>query len=209
MNSLLLALALASAPTPETRPEVPYFPPAFVLPTVSCGDTAPATRISILDDFAARWYSAHLAAAQEPSLYFASTRKAGPVGAVVRFTWLRSFHAPVFVRVDGLGTSRVRLVAKQLSGKGGYAPGSITKSLVRRLTPDENRSVQSALMRTGVLSMPSRNCDIGVDGAQWIIEAVNRKGYHFVDRQSPTSGGDYEMGLVLLRLTGWQFQPVY
>ena len=128
---------------------------------------------------------------------------------MVRFTWLRSFHAPVFVRVDGLGTSKVRLVAKQLSGKGGYAPGSITKSLVRRLTPDEIRTVQSALMKTGVLSMSSRNCDIGVDGAQWIIEAVNRQGYHFVDRLSPTSGGDYEMGLVLLRLTGWQFQPVY
>jgi hypothetical protein len=57
--------------------------------------------------------------------------------------------------------------------------------------------------------MPAKLCDIGLDGSQWLLEAADSHGYHFVDRFSPESGGVRDLGLALLRLTGWEFKPIY
>lgn len=199
-------LAVVSSVAPASGN--PYFPASFKNRTVSCNfesRDAIATISALEND----WYSGQLTAAKESSLYLASIHPPRRSGRTLRFTWLRSFHAPVVIGIDGLGTRNSRLVAKQLSGKGGYAPGSISKQLDRQLSLKEEKAVELALARTQVLNLPPKLCDMGLDGAEWIIEAVDGKGYHFVERWSPESGGVRDLGIALLGLTGWEFKPIY
>ena len=200
-------LALGSSQAAPTNPA--FFPTAFRTATVACRSTGQVKPIEILSSLEENWYSGQLAAAREMPLYKARAQRSVRSGTVLRFTWLRSFHAPVFVRVDGLGTPKARLVAKQLSGHGGYAPGSIRKSLDRALSPNEAHDIQLALRRSDIVHMQPRTCDFGLDGAEWVMEVVDAHGYHFIDRQSPTSGGERDLGLSLLRLTGWDVRPIY
>jgi hypothetical protein len=189
---------------------VTYFPPAFAKPTVTCSfGGRRATSIAVVSDIEHDWYSAQLTAAHEPSLYLESKRLRGGLGNTLRFTWLRTFHPPVIVRLEGLGSKSPRLIAKQLSGAGGYAPGTVSKTLERPLSREEARSVEKALGRSDALNIATRLCDMSLDGAQWIIEEVDANGYHFVDRFSPVSGGVRDLGLTLLKLTGWEFKPIY
>ena len=210
MKAIAFTIAIALAASGAAADSPVYFPAAFTKPTVSCdfgaGETKP---IEIVSDFESRWYSDQLAAAQEPSLYLESTRWKDGDGETLRFTWLRSFHAPVFVRVVGLGTQRPRLIAEQLSGKGGYEPGAISERLERPLSPSEAEAVELTLSKTKVLTAPPKLCDIGLDGAAWIIEGVDAGGYHFVVRWSPERGEVHDVGLKLLSLTGWKLKPIY
>jgi hypothetical protein len=121
------------------------------------------------------------------------------------------------VRVERLRSEHPILVAKELSGKGGYAPGSVTERLIRPLSQEEKRALETALATTNVLSISPKACyqgppgmmTIQLDGAEWIIEAIDSNGYHFVDRWSPQRGAVHEVGLMLLRMTGWKLKPVY
>src|SRR3974377_1731032 len=48
------------------------------------------------DDFCERWYANQLRAHKEPSL---ATNASAPAETIYRFTWLRTFHHPVAVRI--------------------------------------------------------------------------------------------------------------
>lgn len=62
-------------------------------------------------------YLPHLSAAAEDRIEATEPRGI----EVIRFLWLRTFHAPMLVRVDRDGDS-FALSAKTLSGLGGYDP---------------------------------------------------------------------------------------
>lgn len=209
MKWTLVASAFALSSSAAVGAKQTYFPAELKNRQVSCNVGPPGSGIPVLSDLENRWYSDQLTAAHEPSLYLKASHSARPVGKSLRFTWLRSFHPPVIVRVDGLGTKNSRLIAKELSGAGGYAPGSIRKQLDRRLSEQEQKAIELNLSRTQVLKEPPKLCEIGLDGSQWIIEGVDGGGYHFVDRWSPESGSVREIGLMLLRMTGWNFKPIY
>lgn len=187
-----------------------YFPPSFSTPSVPCDGPGKEVREPIVDDRIERgWYSGHLRAAEEPSLYLESQAPHAPGSATLRFTWLRSFHAPIIVRIETRGPDRQQLIAKQLSGAGGYAPGTINRRVDRPLTASEGRRLEELLVRTRLLALPPKVCDGGLDGAQWIIEAADRNGYHFVNRWTPREGAVREVGEYLLGLTGWNVAPIY
>ncbi len=99
------AFAQDAAGPPENPPDANprYFPVVVFAAGYSDGD------------FTARWYASQLRALVEPSL---SGNPAG-LETVYRFTWLRSNHHPIAVRVvieaDGTGV----LKAKMTDGKGG------------------------------------------------------------------------------------------
>ena len=114
MKRLWAWLILALIATPAAAQDG-FFPSAPVRNDPCRENGAPAP---IIRPFEARWYAAQLQAAGEESLYQRSLKGAYP-GRTVRFTWLRSFHAPIVVRVDGLGTASASLNATQLSGEGG------------------------------------------------------------------------------------------
>jgi len=108
-----------------------------------------------------------------------------------------------------MGTASPRLIAKQLSGAGGYAPGTVNRQLDRPLSSREARALEAALRRTNIFHVPL-TCDLGgVDGAEWLVEGVDRTGYHFTKDWSPRHGGVREIGLMMLGLTGWTFKEIY
>ena len=127
-HAAVIALVLLQS-TPGSPPQdadQPYFPPAGAQASGKPGEVSA---------FESEWFSRHLRAAAEPSLYTsAEVRRAG---TVLRFTWLRTSHRPVVVRVEGLDTDAPRLVAKQLSGRGGYDPGKIAMEITRPLARTE------------------------------------------------------------------------
>jgi hypothetical protein len=200
--------ATAAEPAPE--PKKPAVASSGYFPTVadSAGARCDPEGISESHD---QWYSKHLRAAGEPSLFEASRSPRPPGAATYRFTWLRSFHHPVVIRVETGSNGEARLIAKELSGHGGYGPGEIRRHMQRKLSPDETRRLGSALAATRLLTWPARDCSgiIGLDGAHWIVEARDRTGYHLVDRWSPERGPMREVGELMLGLTGWQYGDVY
>jgi hypothetical protein len=88
------------------------------------------------DAFVVDWYSKHLAAMQELSLWEILK---SPTQHVYRFLWLRTFHAPIVIRLnvnpDGTGV----LTTKMTNGKGGYQAGSLTKNRSETLSEDQTQ----------------------------------------------------------------------
>lgn len=205
-----LALQIAAADTP-----VIYFPPSLAVPVPDCRFGQKVEKRPVLSDFEARWYSSQLRAASEPSLSQPIRRGAQPKQRAIRFTWLRSFHPPIVVRIEGLETATPRMIAKQLSGAGGYAPGGIAKRVDRELASSEALTLLGLLADTHLDKTSSKTAALkecgppGLDGAEWLVEVVDSRGYHFAKNWSPQAGDVRRMGLALIALTGWTVEPVY
>lgn len=186
-----------------------FFPPALARQTIDCDLRYTSKPVPILDSFAANWYGAMLTAANEPSLFKTQPRTVRGGISTIRFTWLPSFNHPVTVRLYWSRLRRPRLIAKELTGAGGYKPGTIGRSIDRYLNSREAANLASLLKQQRLSTVKPRVCDLGTDGAQWIIEASNSEGYRFIDRQSPERGPIRVVGLALLKLTKWRFNAVY
>jgi hypothetical protein len=151
------------------------------------------------DRFVRAWYSKHLRVMAEPSL------SCGAAGAneAYRFVWLRTFHRPIAVRLSAEATV-FRLVAVELTGAGGYDPGSIANRVEKMVTESDWRRLSAALARIGFWNMPSREAKLGIDGSRWVIEGVRlNSGYHVVDRWAPPEGPYRDAGLLFLTLAGF------
>lgn len=180
-----------------------YFPPALFQQSDGCSSIfSGRSPRPIFDEFQDSWYSKHLRAAGERPLSFA----AGSPEAL-RFTWLRSFHAPVIIRVEWAPTGAATLTATMLSGAGGYDPGEISGRVSRTLNQEEIERL--GFLRQAALRRQRTDCRMMLDGAQWIVESAGVDGYHFVDAQSPERGAVRELGLALMGFTGWALEPIY
>ncbi|HYC74108.1 hypothetical protein [Brevundimonas sp.] len=177
-----------------------YFPQALHDATVACA--LGFREAEVMDEHRAGWYGRHLRAAGESPIFDGSR-------PALRFTWLRSFHAPVVIRLNPTTDGGVLMTATELSGKGGYDPGGVTRRIERRLSAEESAAVARVLETTGALAQRPRDCDLGLDGAQWILESAGPEGYRFVDRWSPREGPVRELGLHLIGLTGWTYDAIY
>ena len=188
--------------------KIRYFPPSSEQPRIVCDYGRGSRSEPIIDEFENRWFSQQLSAADEPSLYLASQRSAQDRTFILRFTWLRSFHAPVFIRVEDMGDEKYRLIAKELSGAGGYDPGTTKRKVERELRPEEVERIR-LLGRTLLPSLKPKDCTMGCDGASWILEIVDKQGYRVLTRWSPESGPVREAGIFLMELSGWTFTEIY
>jgi len=150
------------------------------------------------DAFRSRWYSQHLKALGEPVLY-----KAGPPGSF-RFTWLRSFHHPIAIRVSPMGGGFYQLTATELGGAGGYAPGPVVSRRQRMLSPQESAQALEFFRDPDLWhSEVVRN---GLDGAEWVVESTEG-GYRVALQWSPTKGAIRAVGVELLRLADLRIPP--
>jgi hypothetical protein len=165
----------------------------FFFPAGSLGDRSPTFDA---DQFTRKWYSEHLRAMSEPSL---SCKE--PVGTAYRFLWLRTWGAPVAVRVEKAATGAT-LIAVELDGAGGYEPGKVSRRVRRSLTASEWDQIVKALLRADFWEMTGHLPADGQDGAQWIFEGRNGSAYHVVDRWSPETGAFRDVCLLLVRLAG-------
>lgn len=177
-----------------------YFPQSLHEATVACGSGFRETKV--MTDHQAGWYGGHLRAAGELPIFDSTT-------PTLRFTWLRTFHAPVVVRLDTTAEGAVQMTATELSGQGGYEPGDVARRVERRLSDEESAALTRMLEETGALAQPPTECRLGLDGAQWILESAGPGGYRFVDRWTPREGPVRELGLHLISLTGWTYDRMY
>jgi hypothetical protein len=196
----VLALSVLAGEPGQQGPA--YFPQALYEASRNCGILGLGGRRAVMDDHSAHWYGGHLSAAGERPI-FANRR------STLRFTWLRTFDAPVVVRIDRTGDGAVLMTATELSGQGGYEPGTVARRVERRLSAQETAALDQMLRETDVLAQAPIECAIGLDGAQWVVESAGPSGYRFVERQSPSDGPVRELGLHLLALTGWTFGRTY
>jgi hypothetical protein len=91
-------------------------------------------------------------------------------------------------------------VSVQLSGFGGYDPGTVFDRSNRLLSAEEWSQVRDALTHASFWVLRPQENSAGLDGAQWIIEGRAGAKYHVVDRWSPTAGPVRELGLLFLKV---------
>jgi hypothetical protein len=198
---------LAAVPLDLAVPKDGQIFPAFLSKTDSGCNYPAVSNPPVLDEHSSEWYSSHLRAAHEPSLV--ELAAFAPDRMHLRFLWLRSFDQPMIVRVDENNDGQAKITAMLLSGAGGYEPGQITKKLNRVLSATEWKKLKNLVAQSALASEPAVGCDMGMDGAQWILEVVENGEYSFYERWSPTTGNIRNVGLYMLRLTEWDLEPVY
>jgi hypothetical protein len=153
------------------------------------------------NDFVDRWFSNHLKAMKEPSLWMLSQRDTKAV--IYRFLWLPTFDRPVSVRIveskDG-----ATFHAVLLGGRGGYDPGKVVETKSEKLSESQWKDVQARLEKLQFWKMPTDDPEPGgTDGDELILEGTSGGHYHIVVRYGPTSQADYVgLGQSLLALSG-------
>lgn len=222
---LLLAAACSDAPVPADPvdpysgvvvPAVPltdarvadgaFFPSYLGKTAKGCSYPAIANP-PILGESSSDWYSSHLRAAGERPLTELAAE--APEQIAVRFVWLRSFEKPIIVRIEEQADGRARIEATRLSGAGGYEPGQVEEHLRRDLTSAEFDAFTAVLKNAALSTEAAANCDNGIDGAQWVLEVIDGDEYSFFERWTPEQGSVREVGLAMLRLTGFDLEPIY
>jgi hypothetical protein len=134
-----------------------------------------------LDTFVNQCYSKMLFTLKEPVLSNYHGEK-----DIYRFTWLRSFHHPVSVRLEKQGDT-IRLFSKVCNGAGGYAPGQLIFDTTFNVTADEYKSLTRKVADINFWGLKTEKRDgKGRDGSEWIIEAIKNNNYHMVTRWSPS-----------------------
>ncbi len=145
------------------------------------------------------WYGKHLKTANEKSLLDTSDKDL----ELYRFTWLRTFHHPVIVRIEKQ-KDKVKIFFKELDGAGGYEPGKIFAEKENSIDKKDWCEFTKLLNDTDYWQMPSREKEIGgEDGSRWILEGVKENRCHIVDIWSPDKGKYREVGLFMLKLSGF------
>lgn len=150
------------------------------------------------DDFIREWYSQQLRAMNEPSMWCGST-----ADTEYRFTWLRTFHHPVAVRVTS-NNNVARIEAVELDGAGGYDPGKELRRVSRPMSKEDWLSIQQA-MDAWALKAPPKT--LGTDGSMWIFEQSTVRGYRAIEVWSPTSGPARTIGELFLVKAGITVPP--
>ena len=137
---------------------------------------------------------------------------ANPGTEMYRIFIVPTFSHPLSIRVERSGVDYV-LVAKRLSGQGGYGWGTLKDEKRRRLSEREWRGLLKLLDETSFWTLPTGDARfepnergevmICLDGTSWILEGVRGAKYHVVDRYCPELKGVREAGLYMVKLTKW------
>jgi hypothetical protein len=149
------------------------------------------------DSFTNEWYSRHLRAMNESVLFEGKINK-----EIFRFTWLRTFHNPVVIRIEKENDS-VNLFYKMTDGAGGYEPGEIVIDSRKKLAlNDWQKFIQLVDSCHFWSTMPCEKLVKGLDGSQWILEGATNDYYQVVDEWMPEEGSYYDCCNFLIELTG-------
>jgi hypothetical protein len=127
------------------------------------------------------WYSKHLKAMGEPSLYMQSSQP----GLEFRFLHLPTFHKPSAIRITATSTG-AELHIVRLTGAGGYDPGRIESERTRKLDESQWRQFLTLLEKASFWQLPEEeDYQSGNDGSRWILDGRSNGRYRVVDRWSP------------------------
>lgn len=125
----------------------------------------------------------------------------------MRFLWLRTFDPPIAVRIEHT-PDQTRLVAVQLDGQGGYAPGSAARRTELSVAHEDWVSLKGIVEGTGLWQVSARDpARFGLDGAIWLIEIVEPGRRQVVERWG--GGVLAPLGTRLLALSTLDPEPIY
>jgi hypothetical protein len=134
----------------------------------------------------------------------------------IRFTWLRTFHHPVVLRMDRNVGGHWVLRTKIGGGDGGYSANRLLIDHSRPLLESETSQMLALVgSDSGFWDISTheqeflkgeRIIPVRADGSHWIVEVRHEKRYHVVDRWSPKQGRIYEIGKLLMTLSREQFE---
>lgn len=110
---------------------------------------------------------------------------------IFRFTWSRTFDTPLCIRIEK-SDDRIWLTLKVLKGQGGYSIPEIAEDTTVNLSKEKWDKFISEVEKADFWDMQNNNYDFGFDGATWLLEGVQSKTYHWVERWSP--GGNSSFG---------------
>ena|SRR3989338_3048472 len=150
------------------------------------------------NDFVVGWYSKHLVALGENSLW--ENRETKGL-FVYRFLSLPTWGSPTAItfRLNDEGTGK--LVIKKTDGQGGYEPGKLVLDKTISLDERQTKEILEQFKKLDFWKLPVKDDVMGLDGTQWIIEGVKEGRYHIVDRWTPGSGDFYDTCRLLFRIS--------
>jgi hypothetical protein len=175
---------------------IPLDSNAFYFPIVSFSEN----KNNWLDTFTDTWYSKMLFALQEPLLYNKTDNKIS-----FRFTWLRTFHNPIAIRIEN-NNHHYKLYWKKSSGAGGYKPGKLTLNKSKEISEKEWNKFIELVNKANFWDLPTDNNSGGLDGSEWILEGTSNEYYHFAFFWSPRGGNFYDCCNYLISLTDLSFE---
>lgn len=134
-----------------------------------------------LDTLVNTWYSKMLFGLKEPVL----SNYQGDM-EIYRFTWLRTFHHPVSVRLEKQNDV-IMLFSKVCNGAGGYQPGQLIFDTAFNVTVDQYKLLTQKIDEIYLWRLTTeQRDDMGDDGSEWILEAVKDNKYKMVTRWTPS-----------------------
>lgn len=157
-------------------------------------------------DFLFSFYSSKLKALKEPSIYI---QKSDIKKEIYRFTWLRSFHNPISIRVEIHDQDNAIIYIKETDIKGGFGPDKIKIDAIKTISTNSVKQVKKKFTYFKFWALSVTEESLGLDGAQWIVEGLSRGNYHIVERWSPKKGSIKEIGLHFLEISGLDVKEIY
>jgi hypothetical protein len=130
---------------------------------------------------------------------------------IYRITFIPTFFKPIKVRIEKR-KGQYMIVAKRLSGQGGFDAGTLESEKRRGLKHSEWRHLVSLLAAADFWSMPyldkepqpndKGEVEICLDGSEWVLEGVKEGKFHAVNRYCPADKRFQEIGSYLAKLSG-------
>lgn len=118
---------------------------------------------------------------------------------IYRFTWLRSFDAPICVRIEKKAGKRF-LYWKIGKGAAGYEPRGLKKSRKKRLRKKQWEKFNSLIKQAQFDQLPNENYVAMTDGASWTLE-LKTSDYFKAHKTNEPIGKYEEACLYLLDIT--------
>ena len=156
------------------------------------------------DTFLKRYYSQELFDLHEPVLHNYTGKS-----EIYRFTWLRSFHDPVSIRLQKRRDD-IEIITKISDGIG-FSHGRIIFYEDKDISRKQWLSFKSLINKLNYWELPEQAREIGAtDGAGWVLEGYLNSKYHYVSRWSPDLNGHIEFMNIckfLMALSGISLDP--
>lgn len=114
----------------------------------------------------AEWLKTQLSDLNEACLYNDETNLNS---TIYRFTWLRSFHHPIAIRIEK-NDNEIMLYWKIGKGAGGYKPEGLKKSGKKKVNLKEWIEFKDFLKASNFDSLPNEKYIPMTDGATWTLE---------------------------------------
>ncbi len=153
-------------------------------------------RTDYLTNFCNIWYSEALNGCNESVLY-----KYKGEDEIYRFTWLRSFHAPVVIKIQKHHFDFILTAKKMMPAYKDY-PEELNISDSGFISWFKWYTFKSKLDKISFWNMPMDDPEEqGMDGARWVLEGFKDGQYHFIDRWSAKGSAFGKACLYLIKIS--------